>query len=85
MGGRKVAMKDKSLNIILMVIFGVSGLFIVALAWFLPSLQSERVMTTLVGIAGIIIAGVNARGLRQKDVGARDHCIPVEVEIKSRS
>jgi hypothetical protein len=53
-------MKDKSLGILLIGIFGLTGLGAVALGWLLPWLQSERVTATLAGLAGIMIAGIQA-------------------------
>ena len=65
-------MKDKSLGIWLMVIFGISGLTIIMLSWLMPALQSERVTATIVGLAGV--AGAAVRGLMLK----RDRDRPVE-------
>jgi len=53
-------MKDKSLGILLIGIFGVTGLCAVALGWLLPWLESERITATVAGIAGILIAGIQA-------------------------
>jgi hypothetical protein len=61
-------MKDKSLAIWLMVIFGVSGLSIIVLSWLLPALQSDRASANIVGLAGIAVATVRGLMLR-KDQG----------------
>jgi hypothetical protein len=58
-------MKDRSLGIWLMVLFGVSGLTVVALSWSLPALRSDRLAATLVGAAGIGVAVVRGLMLRK--------------------
>lgn len=78
-------MKDRSAGIIMTIIFGLYGIVAVVLAWSLPSLQSERLMTTLVGISGIIIAAISARGLRRKDNNESENRIPAEVEAENKS
>ena len=58
-------MKDKSLGIWLMVLFGVSGLAAVVLGWSLPGLHSDRLAATLVGLGGIGVAVVRGLMLRK--------------------
>jgi len=65
-------MEDRSLGIWLIVIFGVSGLAAVVLAWSLPSLHSDRIAATIVGLAGIGVAVVRGLMLR------KDQAEPVE-------
>jgi hypothetical protein len=75
-------MKDKSLGIWLIVLFGVSGLAAIMLAWLLPWLESERILATLAGLAGIIIAVV--RGLMLRHVtGAKPSPVAIQAEIES--
>jgi len=73
-------MKDKSLGIWLVVMFGVSGVAVIALAWLWPALQSERFMATIAGFVGVAIAVVRALTLRQSTEEKR---VTVEVESKS--
>lgn len=49
-------MKDKSLEISLIVIFGISGMSVTLLAWLWAGMESQRIMGTLVGLAGVTIA-----------------------------
>jgi len=73
-------MKDKSLGIWLIVLFGVSGLAVIALAWLWPTLQSDRIVATLTGLVGITVAIIRALTLRQSNNVKR---VPVEVENRS--
>ena len=73
-------MKDKSLGIWLIVMFGVSGVAVIALAWLWPTLQSDRIVATLTGLVGIGIAVIRALALRQSPA---DKQVTVEVENKS--
>jgi hypothetical protein len=75
-------MKDKSLGIWLVVLFGVTGLATIALGWLLPWLESERILTTLGGLAGVIIAVVRALMLRQP---AENKQVPLEIEVENES
>ena len=49
-------MGDKGLDIFLIVLFGISGITILVLAWTQPVSLSERILTTAVGSVGIIWA-----------------------------
>lgn len=61
-------MKDKSLDIWLMVLFGGSGLAAVVLGWSLPGLQTDRLAATLVGLGGIAVAVIRGLILRKDRV-----------------
>ena len=54
-------MRDKGLDIFLMVLFGVGGIAILVLAWTRPMPVPERILTTSVGAIGFF--GVLARAL----------------------
>ena len=56
LSGRQEAMKDKSLGIFLVVLFGISGIAILILAWLQPMMTSERILTTFIGLGGLFIA-----------------------------
>lgn len=73
-------MKDKSLGIWLIVMFGVSGLAVITLAWLWPTLQSDRIVATLTGLVGIAIAAICALTLRQSPAEKQ---VTVEAESKS--
>jgi len=75
-------MKDKSLGIWLIVMFGVSGLAVIALAWLWPTLQSDRIVATLTGLVGIAVAVIRALTLRQSP---GDKQVTVEVEVGNKS
>jgi len=76
-------MKDKSLGIWLMVIFGVSGMAVIALAWLLPTLESDRMVANLAGSIGIFIA--TGQALRLRNLPSNNKHLPLEVEITDKS
>ena len=49
-------MKDKSLDILLVVLFGLSGMTILTLAWVQPMVISERILTIIIGSIGLIVS-----------------------------
>jgi hypothetical protein len=49
-------MKDKSMDVFLVVMFGILGLAIIVLAWVRPMPESERILTTIIGSGGLILA-----------------------------
>ena len=73
-------MKDKSLAIWLIAIFGLSGASMIALAWLWPTLQSERITATIAGFVGVSIAVIRALTLRQSN---QEKQLAVEVESES--
>jgi hypothetical protein len=75
-------MKDKSLGIWLIVLFGVSGLAVISLGWLLPWLESERAVATLGGLTGIVVAIVRAIMLRRAP-DKRPVTMEIEAEKKS--
>ena len=46
-------MRDKSLDIFLMVIFGVGGITILILAWAQPMHLTDRILSTFIGSIGV--------------------------------
>ena len=75
-------MKDRSLGIWLIVLFGVAGVAVITLAWFWPTLQSDRITATLTGLVGIAVAVIRALTLRQSP-GEKQVTVKVEAENKS--
>ena len=49
-------MRDKSLGILLMVLFGISGITVLVLAWLWPMPGLERILTTFIGTFGLGVA-----------------------------
>ena len=72
-------MKDKSLDILLVVLFGLSGMTILTLAWVQPMVISERILTIIIGSIGLIFS--LAKWLMLKSVLARENTRQVFVEV----
>ncbi len=49
-------MKDKAMEVFLAVMFGILGLAIIVLAWVRPMPESERILTTIIGSVGLLVA-----------------------------
>ncbi|MDD5126626.1 MAG: hypothetical protein PHR43_00770 [Dehalococcoidales bacterium] len=69
-------MKDKSLNIVLMVLFGAPGIVLLGLSWMLPHLNEERAMALFAAAIGILIAVFS--GLKMREPKARRVAVEVE-------
>ena len=78
-------MRDKSLEILLVVLFGISGLAVLMLAWLWPALESERSMAILAGSAGLFIALTRALMLRRSPVKADDEPTMIKVEAEDKT
>ena len=72
-------MKDKSLDILLVVLFGLSGMTILTLAWVQPMVISERILTAIIGSIGLIVA--LTKWLMLKSALARESTRQVFVEV----
>ncbi len=70
-------MRDKSLNILLMVLFGMTGVAIILLTWLRPMSGSERIVDTVVGSLGVVVAIIGAK--RYRSVG-KPALAEVEIE-----
>ncbi len=77
-------MKDKSLGIWIIILFGISGIAVIGLAWLWPTLESDRFITTIAGSIGIIVAGAQGLMLRQPHVTPGEQ-VAVEVEVTEKS
>ena len=72
---------DKALSIFLVVFFSISGISITTLAWLQPMPASERILTTFVGLIGLLVALVQALMLKsQAKTNAEPGMVKVEVE-----
>jgi membrane protein implicated in regulation of membrane protease activity len=76
--------RDRSLDIFLMVLFGMGGIAILVLAWVQPMPLPERILTTLfasVGLFWVLYRALSLISLRTKiDIG-KDLS---EVELKKK-
>ena len=77
-------MEDKSLGILLMVLFAMSGIAILMLAWLRPVPESERMLTTVIGSTGIFMALMRALLLKSPRARTGSEQVPVEAEIKDK-
>ena len=75
-------MIDKSLGIFLMVLFGISSIAVLILAWVWPMLSSERILATVIGTAGLFVVLIRARLLKSLQDKTDTEQVPVEVEDK---
>ena len=73
-------MKDKSLNITLISIFGISGIAMLMLAWLQPMLGPERIMAFFIGSIGLLVALIRTLMLKTRRIQAET----VEVESGNR-
>jgi membrane associated rhomboid family serine protease len=76
-------MKDRSLDITLIIIFAISGIAVTLLAWLWPAMEAERITATLAGMLGLIIGLVRYIGLR-KSIKRENERITVEVEAREK-
>ena len=77
-------MRDKSLGVWMTAMFGISGLSIMALAWLWPTLQSERVVATLTGSVGLLIAVIHVVALRKSAAGMNREQAAVKVNSEDK-
>jgi len=77
-------MRDKSLDILLMVLFGVSGIAILLLAWLQPMVDSERILTTLIGSAGLLLASIKVKQVKSPPVTTGNRPKPDKLEAEDR-
>jgi hypothetical protein len=77
-------MAEKSMGILLMVTFGISGIGVTALAWLYPAFNLDKTMATLAGIIGVgftVFQGIMFRHSCQ--AGAEPVSIEVQAEDKT--
>ena len=77
--------RDKSLSIFLVVLFAISGVAIVVLTWLQPMPGIERVLSTLIGFTGLLVAMGRGMLLRSGKAGASAESVPVRVEVKDNA
>lgn len=77
--------RDKSLGIWLMVLFGISGMAVLMLAWLWPTLQSERITAIFAGAAGLLVSFTQVLMLKRSPDRTNDKPVLVKVEAEDRS
>jgi len=70
---------EKSMGILLMVTFGISGAVATALAWLCPALNLDKTMATLAGIIGVGFTVFQGLRFRHSSHNAAE---PVSVEVQ---
>ena len=74
--------KDRSLNMLLMALFGISGTFILAFTWLQPMPGMERVLSTVLGAIGLGVALSRVPRLRLPKAEAEAEKVLVEAEAR---
>lgn len=77
-------MKDKSLGVFLILLFGLLGITILMLAWLRPMPESERILSTFLGSIGLFVALSQVLLLKPSKAGADAEPDLVEVEVKGK-
>ena len=78
-------MRDKSLDIFLMLLFGISGVAILMLAWLQPMVVPERILTTFIGSVGLLVAVIRAPRLKSGKDRTDDASVLAEVEVADKT
>jgi hypothetical protein len=58
-------MRDKSLSIFLMVLFAISSIAILVVAWLRPMPDIDKIITTIIGSAGILFVLVRSLPIKK--------------------
>ncbi len=77
-------MKDKSLEIVLIIIFGLAGLVLLAATWVMPELQLDRVTATIGGAIGVGFAVIRWRMFHRESSDRAEKSVPVGVRANDR-
>ena len=73
-------MNDRSMNITLIIMFGLSGLVMILLAWLHPSVVPQRAMAFGTGTVGLLVASLRVLSLRQN---MRDNTPAIAVRVSA--
>ena len=73
---------DKGLSIFLAVLFGLSGIVILALTWLRPMGGVERVLSTGIGAGGAFLSLARVRQVRAPKAKSEESPIEVAIEAK---
>ena len=74
--------RDRSLSMLLMALFGISGTFILVFTWLQPMSGMERVLSTVLGVIGVGVALSQVPRLRLPKAVAEAETVPVEAEAR---
>jgi hypothetical protein len=77
--------RDKSLGIWLILLFGISGIAVLMLAWLWPVLHSERITAIFAGAAGLVLASTQTLVLKHSTVRTDNEPTMINVEAENRS
>ncbi|MFQ5996935.1 MAG: hypothetical protein ACE5KP_04855 [Dehalococcoidales bacterium] len=77
-------MRDKSLGILLMVLFGIAGITVLLLAWLWPMPGSERIMTTFVGVFGLGVALSQVASVKSAKPRADTEQVMIKVLVQDK-
>ncbi len=77
-------MRDRSLSVLLIALFGISGIAIMILAWVKPMPASDRILSTLVGSVGLLVVFTQILLLKSSSSSAKTEQIPVEMEVEKQ-
>ena len=70
---------DKSLSILLMILFGISGTLVLILTWMQPMPGAERAFDTVIGAIGLAVALSRIPLLKTPGTGKEAGKVSVEV------
>lgn len=73
---------DRSLSVLLMGLFGISGTFILVFTWLHPMLGMERVLSTVLGAIGLGVALSRIPFLKLPKAGTEAEEVPVEIKAR---
>ena len=73
---------DRSLSMLLMVLFGVSGTLILVFTWLQPMPGMERVLSTDLGAVGLGVAVSRIPRLKFSKAGTEAEKAPVEIRAR---
>lgn len=74
--------RDRSLSMLLMALFGISGTLILVFTWLQPMPGMERVLSTVLGAIGLGVAVSRIPRLKFSKAGTGEEEVPVEVEAR---
>ncbi len=74
--------KDRSMSLILMLLFGISGTLILIFTWLQPMPGMERVLSTVLGAIGLGVALSRIPALRFPKAGTEAGKVPVEIKAR---
>jgi hypothetical protein len=77
--------RDKSLGILLMVLFGISSITILVLAWLWPMSGLERILATFIGVSGLLVALSRVSLLKSTKAKTDVSQVMVQVEVQDKS